>query len=87
MERSRTRAERLAKTEAPKTWGPEALYGGDVVHAFHAAALDAGAPNVEEPGVRPEYSQEYYAARTLDPDGNAIEVVHRAAAKSQPLAA
>jgi catechol 2,3-dioxygenase-like lactoylglutathione lyase family enzyme len=59
----------------------------DAVHAFHAAALAAGAPDVEEPGVRPEFSQEYYAARALDPDGNAIEVVHRAAMAGQALAA
>ena len=57
------------------------------VHAFHDAALAADAPNVEEPGVRPEYSEEYYAARAFDPDGNSIEVVHRAAAKQQSLAA
>jgi hypothetical protein len=42
---------------------------------------------VDEPGVRPEYSQEYDAARVLDPDGNSIEVVHRAAAKGESLAA
>src|ERR671930_1643610 len=28
------------------------------VHAFHDAALAADAPNVEEPGVRPEFSEE-----------------------------
>jgi catechol 2,3-dioxygenase-like lactoylglutathione lyase family enzyme len=59
----------------------------DAVHGFHAAAVAAGAANVEEPGVRPEYSAEYYAARVLDPDGNSIEVVHRAAVQQQPLAA
>src|SRR5215210_1435824 len=49
------------------------------VEAFHRAALAAGARTLDEPGFRHEYSRAYYAARVLDPDGNAIEVVHRAA--------
>jgi catechol 2,3-dioxygenase-like lactoylglutathione lyase family enzyme len=64
-----------------------AAVDADAVQAFHAAALTAGARSVEDPGIRPEFSREYYAARVLDPDGNSIEVVHRAATKSQALAA
>jgi catechol 2,3-dioxygenase-like lactoylglutathione lyase family enzyme len=64
-----------------------AAVDADAVQAFHAAALTAGAQSVEDPGIRPEFSREYYAARVLDPDGNSIEVVHRTAAKSQALAA
>ena len=64
-----------------------AAVDANAVQAFHAAALTAGANSVEDPGIRPEFSREYYAARVLDPDGNSIEVVHRAVAKSQALAA
>jgi catechol 2,3-dioxygenase-like lactoylglutathione lyase family enzyme len=49
----------------------------DAVDAFHAAALDAGGRTEHEPGIRPEYSRDYYAARVLDPDGNSIEAVFR----------
>jgi catechol 2,3-dioxygenase-like lactoylglutathione lyase family enzyme len=58
------------------------------VDAFHAAALDAGGRSEYEPGTRPEYSRDYYAARVLDPDGNAIEAVFRGVvAARRPLAA
>jgi catechol 2,3-dioxygenase-like lactoylglutathione lyase family enzyme len=60
-----------------------AVGGRDAVNAFHEAAVAAGAATVEEPGVRPELSERYYAARAFDPDGNSVEVVHRAAAEQQ----
>jgi catechol 2,3-dioxygenase-like lactoylglutathione lyase family enzyme len=47
----------------------------DAVHAFHAAALAAGATDNGGPGERPEYHDGYYAAFALDPDGNNVEVV------------
>ena len=47
----------------------------DEVDAFHAAALDAGARDNGAPGLRPEYSETYYAAYVLDPNGNNIEAV------------
>jgi catechol 2,3-dioxygenase-like lactoylglutathione lyase family enzyme len=47
----------------------------DAVHAFHAAALANGGTNVGDPGPRPEYSEGYYGAFVLDPDGNNIEAV------------
>jgi catechol 2,3-dioxygenase-like lactoylglutathione lyase family enzyme len=47
------------------------------VDAFHAEALGAGGLSRWEPGVRPEFSRDYYAARIQDPDGNSIEVVCR----------
>ena len=60
----------------------------EAVDAFHAAALSAGARTEYEPGIRPEYNREYYAARVLDPDGNSIEAVFRGAmAVHGPLAA
>jgi catechol 2,3-dioxygenase-like lactoylglutathione lyase family enzyme len=46
------------------------------VDAFHAAALAAGGQDNGAPGLRPEYSSEYYGAFVLDPDGNNIEAVH-----------
>jgi catechol 2,3-dioxygenase-like lactoylglutathione lyase family enzyme len=49
----------------------------DAVDAFHAAAVAAGARSDWVPGVRLEYSRDYYAARVLDPDGNSIEAVYR----------
>jgi catechol 2,3-dioxygenase-like lactoylglutathione lyase family enzyme len=49
----------------------------EAVDAFHAEALGAGGRSTWEPGVRPEFSRDYYAARIQDPDGNSIEVVCR----------
>lgn len=47
----------------------------DIVRAFHAAALEAGAGDDGGPGMRPEYSPAYYAAFVRDPDGHRIEIV------------
>lgn len=43
------------------------------VGAFHAAALGAGGRDNGKPGLRPEYSGEYYAAFVVDPDGYRLE--------------
>jgi catechol 2,3-dioxygenase-like lactoylglutathione lyase family enzyme len=48
---------------------------GDAVDAFHAAALEASGRDNGAPGVRTEYSETYYAAYVLDPNGNNIEAV------------
>jgi catechol 2,3-dioxygenase-like lactoylglutathione lyase family enzyme len=45
------------------------------VRAFHAAAMAAGGTDNGAPGVRPKYSDRYYAAYVLDPDGNNVEAV------------
>lgn len=45
------------------------------VDAFHAAGLKAGARDNGKPGVRKDYSPNYYAAFLLDADGNNIEAV------------
>jgi catechol 2,3-dioxygenase-like lactoylglutathione lyase family enzyme len=58
----------------------------DTVDWFYSAALDASAEAVQEPGCRGEYNRDYYAARVLDPDGNAIEVVYRSAADERRAA-
>jgi catechol 2,3-dioxygenase-like lactoylglutathione lyase family enzyme len=48
------------------------------VDAFYAAALSAGGRDNGAPGPRPEYSEGYYGAFVLDPDGHNIEAVHHA---------
>lgn len=45
------------------------------VDAFHRAALKAGARDNGAPGLRPQYSGNYYAAFVIGPDGHNIEVV------------
>jgi catechol 2,3-dioxygenase-like lactoylglutathione lyase family enzyme len=49
----------------------------EAVDAFHLEAIGAGGRSSWEPGIRPEFSRDYYAARIVDPDGNSIEVVCR----------
>ena len=46
------------------------------VDAFHAAALEAGGVDHGAPGRRPAYSDGYYGAFVLDPDGHNVEAVH-----------
>jgi catechol 2,3-dioxygenase-like lactoylglutathione lyase family enzyme len=53
------------------------------VDAFHAAALEAGGRDNGVPGLRPEYSETYYAAYVLDPNGNNIEAVFHGDAPSR----
>ncbi|MGH7985223.1 MAG: VOC family protein [Candidatus Binataceae bacterium] len=48
-----------------------------VVDAFYRSALAAGGRGNGEPGVRADYTPNYYAAFVFDPDGNNIEVVCR----------
>jgi catechol 2,3-dioxygenase-like lactoylglutathione lyase family enzyme len=45
------------------------------VEAFHRAALEAGGTDNGAPGLRPNYSGQYYAAFVIGPDGHNIEVV------------
>jgi catechol 2,3-dioxygenase-like lactoylglutathione lyase family enzyme len=46
------------------------------VDAFYAAALEAGGGDNGPPGIRTGYSEGYYGAFVLDPDGYNIEAVH-----------
>ena len=46
------------------------------VDAFYQVAIAAGARDNGPPRLRPEYSEGYYAAFVLDPDGHNIEAVH-----------
>lgn len=45
------------------------------VAAYYSAALSAGGRDNGPPGIRAEYSANYYAAFVFDPDGNNIEAV------------
>jgi catechol 2,3-dioxygenase-like lactoylglutathione lyase family enzyme len=46
------------------------------VDRFWEAGTAAGYESDGEPGLRPQYSDDYYGAFLLDPDGNSIEAVH-----------
>jgi catechol 2,3-dioxygenase-like lactoylglutathione lyase family enzyme len=68
----------LAESQAAGTLQVSlAAVDSDAVDAFHAAALAAGGRTEHAPGIRPEYSRDYYSARVFDPDGNSIEAVFR----------
>lgn len=43
------------------------------VDAFHAAALERGGRDNGQPGLRPDYGPDYYAAFITDPDGYRLE--------------
>ena len=45
------------------------------VDAFHTAALEAGGKDNGAPGPRPDYTENYYAAFIIDPDGHNIEAM------------
>jgi catechol 2,3-dioxygenase-like lactoylglutathione lyase family enzyme len=45
------------------------------VEAFWRAGTDAGYPSDGEPGLRPQYHEDYYGAFLTDPDGNSAEAV------------
>jgi catechol 2,3-dioxygenase-like lactoylglutathione lyase family enzyme len=47
----------------------------DAVQAFHEAAIANGGTSIGDPGPRAEYSNGYYGAFVLDPDGNNVEAV------------
>lgn len=47
------------------------------VNEFYHRAVDAGAEGDGEPGLRPEYSDSYYAAYVVDPYSYRIEAVTR----------
>ena len=45
------------------------------VDRFHAEALKAGGRDNGKPGLRTDYSPDYYGAFVIDPDGNNVEAV------------
>jgi len=48
----------------------------EAVDAFHSAALRAGGRDNGAPGLRPQYSLDYYAAFIIDPAGYRIEAYY-----------
>jgi catechol 2,3-dioxygenase-like lactoylglutathione lyase family enzyme len=48
----------------------------DAVDAWWNRLTEAGYQSDGEPGPRPQYSDSYYGAFILDPDGNSVEAVH-----------
>jgi len=67
----------LALRESEQVVPIHLAFGADRagVHAFHEAALAAGADDNGEPGLRADYHADYYAAFVRDPDGHNIEAV------------
>jgi catechol 2,3-dioxygenase-like lactoylglutathione lyase family enzyme len=57
------------------------------VARFHAEALAHGGRDIGAPGPRREYSERYYGAFVLDPDGNNVEAVWHAPDGSSAAAA
>lgn len=50
----------------------------EAVDAFHAAAVAHGGTSEGGPGLRPQYTPNFYAAYVRDPDGNKLAAVfHR----------
>ena len=48
----------------------------DSVARFHAAALAAGGRDNGKPGIRANYSPDYFVAFVVDPDGYRLEALH-----------
>jgi catechol 2,3-dioxygenase-like lactoylglutathione lyase family enzyme len=47
----------------------------EAVALFHKAALTSGGQDNGQPGLRPNYGPNYFAAFVVDPDGHHIEAV------------
>ena len=55
-----------------------------MVDAFWRAGIEAGLRDTGAPGSRPAYTEDYYGAFLLDPDGNSVEAVHRTRDRAVP---
>ena len=67
--------------EYPVNGGGHIAFAADnrrQVDLFYAAALAAGGRDNGGPGLRQEYSDGYYGAFVIDPDGYNVEAVHHA---------
>jgi catechol 2,3-dioxygenase-like lactoylglutathione lyase family enzyme len=56
--------------------------GREAVDAWWVRMTEAGYESDGDPGLRPEYSPEYYGAFVLDPDGNSVEAVDHGRSRS-----
>ncbi|QIB50621.1 VOC family protein [Pseudomonas sp. OIL-1] len=56
------------------------------VRAFYQAALDNGGTSEGEPGLRPHYADDFFAAYVRDPDGNKLAAVCRGFTEEQATA-
>ncbi len=68
----------------PATWGngTHIAFVADTreaVKAFYETSLSLGGSCAGEPGARPRYGENYYAAYVRDPDGNKLQAVCYAA--------
>jgi predicted lactoylglutathione lyase len=76
----------LYQVDNPMPWGEGSHMAfhapsRQAVDEFFAAALAFGGKSYGDPGLRPEYHENYYGAFVLDPDGYRIEACYQ-----QPLA-
>ena len=55
------------------------------VDQFWRVGTEAGYRDDGAPGLRPQYSPEYYGSFLLDPDGNSAEAVHHEDRRSGPI--
>ena len=55
------------------------------VDRFWQAGIEAGYRDDGPPGPRPQYSEDYYGAFLLDPDGNSAEAVHHGSLRERGL--
>jgi len=68
----------LYQTDQPVGPGTHVAFSApsrQAVQQFHAQGLQAGGSDNGPPGPRPDYSDTYYAAFLLDPDGHNVEAV------------
>ena len=65
----------MKKSHKEKTHVAFRAKSREAVKAFHKAALKAGGKDNGKPGLRKEYSPDYYAAFVFDLEGNNIEAV------------
>jgi catechol 2,3-dioxygenase-like lactoylglutathione lyase family enzyme len=77
-----------ASEEHPVTRNPHVGFAApsrDHVDEFWRVGTEAGYRDDGPPGPRPQYSEDYYGAFLLDPDGNSAEAVHHGSTRDRDL--
>ena len=77
-----------ASDEDPPTRNLHVAFGAesrDDVDAWWNRMTEAGYESDGEPGERPQYSESYYGAFVLDPDGNSVESVHHDTSRAREI--